>query len=61
MTFKERHSFEKRKEESRRIMNKYKSRFPVICESAIQGEFNEIKKKYLVPSDLKVGQFFFDT
>ena len=59
MSFKERYSFEKRKKESSRIMNKYKSRFPVICEGAIQGEFNEIKKKYLVPSDLKVGHFFF--
>ena len=59
MLFKERYSFEQRKDESRKIMDKYKNRYPIICESNIQDEFKKIKKKFLVSSDLKVGQFLF--
>ena len=53
-------SFEKRKSESDRIRLKYKDRIPVIVEIAkINSELELDKKKYLVPSDLTVGQFIY--
>ena len=58
--FKEEHSFEKRKQESQRIREKYPDRIPVICEKADHSDIPAIdKKKYLVPSDLTVGQFVY--
>jgi GABA(A) receptor-associated protein len=59
--FKKNHSFEKRKEESRKISEKYTDRIPIICEKNPQSiDTPDIdKKKYLVPSDLTVGQFLF--
>ena len=60
MLFKEEHSFEKRKKESERIMTKYKYRYyPIICEAFNTNELKKIKRKYLVPVDLKIGQFLF--
>ena len=47
-------SFEKRREESRRIMDKYPNRIPVIVESK---DFTLDKHKYLVPKTLTVGEF----
>lgn len=50
--------FEHRKEESSRIMKKYPSRVPVICERAGTTDIPLIdKRKYLVPDDLVMGQF----
>ncbi|KAG1883183.1 autophagy-related protein 8 precursor [Suillus subluteus] len=49
--FKDEHPFEKRKQEAERIRQKYPDRIPYI--PTID------KKKYLVPSDLTVGQFVY--
>jgi GABA(A) receptor-associated protein len=59
-TFKKQHSFEKRLVESKRIREKYPDRVPVIAEKASKSDIPDIdKKKYLVPSDLTVGQFVY--
>jgi len=58
--FKESHSFEKRKAESSRIRLKYPDRIPVIAEKSANSGIPDIdKKKYLVPSDLTMGQFVY--
>ena len=58
--FKERFSAEQREQEADRIINKYSGRIPVICEVAkTSTEFNLDKSKFLVPSDLSVGQFVY--
>ncbi|KAG6849588.1 hypothetical protein H0H93_007173 [Arthromyces matolae] len=54
------YSLEKRKAEAERIRQKYPDRIPVICEKADRTDIPTIdKKKYLVPSDLTVGQFVY--
>lgn len=59
-TFKKEHSFDKRMAEAKRIRKKYSDRIPVICERANKTDVPDIdKKKYLVPSDLTVGQFVY--
>jgi GABA(A) receptor-associated protein len=56
--FKEEHPFDKRKQESQRMREKYPDRIPVIVEKATGSDIPDIdKKKYLVPTDLTVGQF----
>ena len=52
---------EKRCAEAKRIRAKYPDRIPVICERASkESSLPPIdKKKYLVPSDLTVGQFVY--
>lgn len=51
---------EKRKMESARILKKFPDRIPVICERAEKSDLQTIdKRKYLVPSDLTVGQFVY--
>jgi len=58
--YKRKYSFTIRSIEAQRIMKKYPSRVPVICERAINSDVAEIdKKKYLVPNDLTIGQFVF--
>jgi len=58
--YKEDNSFEKRKAEGEKIRRKYPDRVPVIVEKAPKARISDIdKKKYLVPSDLTVGQFYF--
>jgi GABA(A) receptor-associated protein len=43
-----------------RIRSKYPDRVPIICEKAPKSGVPDIdKKKYLVPSDLTVGQFVY--
>lgn len=58
-SFKKEFSCEKRQLESKRIMDKFKDRIPVIVE--ISRKCNDIrdidKQKYLVPDELSVGQF----
>lgn len=57
-SFKEEHPLEKRQAEAGRIRQKYPDRIPVIVEKAEKSDIPDIdKKKYLVPSDLTVGQF----
>ncbi len=58
--FKKRFPTEKREQEADRIINKYPDRIPVICEVAkASSEFDLDKNKFLVPSDLSVGQFVY--
>eukprot|EP00286_Rhodomonas_abbreviata_P003859 CAMPEP_0181347776 /NCGR_PEP_ID=MMETSP1101-20121128/34057_1 /TAXON_ID=46948 /ORGANISM="Rhodomonas abbreviata, Strain Caron Lab Isolate" /LENGTH=111 /DNA_ID=CAMNT_0023460009 /DNA_START=422 /DNA_END=757 /DNA_ORIENTATION=+ len=49
---------ERRKAEAQRMREKYPDRIPVIVEKATGSDIPDIdKKKYLVPTDLTVGQF----
>jgi len=58
--YKEDYTFEKRKGEGEKIRRKYPDRVPVIVEKAPKAKIGDLdKKKYLVPSDLTVGQFYF--
>lgn len=58
--FKEEKSFERRREEGERIRKKYPDRVPIIVEKAPKSRISDLdKKKYLVPNDLTVGQFYF--
>jgi GABA(A) receptor-associated protein len=61
MKFKSDHTLDQRQIESERIRQKYPERVPVICERADRSQtvVDIDKKKYLVPSDLTVGQFMF--
>lgn len=63
MKFKSEMSFEKRLEESTRVITKYPDRIPVICEKIDSKKNKDIpeidKKKYLVPNDLTIGQFLY--
>ena len=59
-SFKEKFTAKKRAEEAMRIKKKYPNRIPVIVEKSEGSDIDEIdKKKYLVPSDLTVGQFMY--
>lgn len=62
MKFKSEVSFDKRLEESIRIRTKYPDRIPIICEK-VDIKNSDIptidKRKYLVPSDLTIGQFLY--
>eukprot|EP00756_Hemistasia_phaeocysticola_P007648 Hpha_TRINITY_DN14344_c0_g1::TRINITY_DN14344_c0_g1_i1::g.86771::m.86771/K08341/GABARAP, ATG8, LC3; GABA(A) receptor-associated protein len=58
--FKREKDFADRKKESERITKKYPDRIPVICEKMDGSDVPDIdKNKYLVPSDLNVGQFLY--
>jgi GABA(A) receptor-associated protein len=60
MKFKLEYTFEKRVEESQRVLSKYPDRVPVICEKNSKSSFEDLdKKKYLVPVDLTAGQFVY--
>lgn len=59
-SYKEENDFAKRKAEGEKIRKKYPDRVPVIVEKAPKARIGELdKKKYLVPSELTVGQFYF--
>ena len=59
-TFREKHPFKKRLQESTRIMEKYPYRIPIICSRSAHSDVPILdKQKYLVPSDLTMGQFVF--
>jgi len=56
--FKTSYNLEARKMESQRMRDKYPDRIPVIVKKALSSDLPDIdKKKYLVPTDLTVGQF----
>jgi GABA(A) receptor-associated protein len=55
--FRQKHNLASRKEEARRILEKYPSRIPVICERANNNIKDLDKKKYLIPEDLKMIDF----
>ncbi|KAF5096812.1 hypothetical protein D0Z03_001543 [Geotrichum reessii] len=58
--YKDANSFEYRKAEADRIRHKYSDRIPVICEKVEKSDIPMIDKaKYLVPTDLTVGQFVY--
>merc|ERR1712130_392295 len=58
--YKEEHPFEKRRAEGEKIRRKYPDRVPVIVEKSPKARIGDLdKKKYLVPSDLTVGQVYF--
>ncbi len=57
--FKSQHSFNERIRESKRIMEKYPDKLPIICEKSSLKEPNSSKSKYLVDVDLKIAQFMF--
>ena len=62
MGFKQEFTFEQRKEEASRVLQKYSDRLPIICEknSLASKDCPDIdKKKYLVPKDLTIGQFLY--
>lgn len=58
-TFKDMHSFEKRKAESSRMRHKFPDKIPIIVEKDVHSKNvpNIDKNKYLVPDELIVGQF----
>lgn len=58
--FKKMYSLEQRLSESERIRIKYSDKIPVIVEKSKNSEIMDIdKRKYLVPSELTVGQFVY--
>nr|CAH8822031.1 unnamed protein product [Trichobilharzia regenti] len=58
--YKEDRPFEKRLEEGQNIRKKYPGSVPVIVERSPRARVGNLdKNKYLVPSDLTVGQFYF--
>ena len=58
--YKEENSFQKRMDESHRVRQKYIDRIPVIVEKTPRSRVPDLnKKKYLVPAELLVGQFYF--
>lgn len=59
--FKEIHSFNKRLDQSKRIMAKYPGKIPIICERNPRSkDVPDIdKKKYLVPNELSIGSFMY--
>jgi GABA(A) receptor-associated protein len=60
MSFKKRYDFDKRRDESARIRKKYPDRIPIIVEKAQGSNIVDIdKRKYLVPSNLTIGQFVY--
>ena len=62
LSFKNEFKFEDRFNEAIRVLNKYPDRIPIICErSTTASQDCPIidKRKYLVPSDLTIGQFIY--
>ena len=58
--FKEKYSFEKRKNESDKVSQKYKDRSPIIVQRHHSSDLPNVDKcKYLVPKDMTMGQFLF--
>lgn len=58
--FKSKYTFEERRNEAQKVLNKYSERIPVICEKMESSNIKEIdKKKFLVPEELTLGQFVY--
>lgn len=59
-TFKKKFSFEQRKAESKKILDKYPDKVPIIVEKLKGSTLDDIDKhKFLVPTDMTVGQFIY--
>ena len=56
--FKDKFSFEVRKKESDKLRQKYKDKYPVVCEADKSVPFLD-KNKYLVSGDITIGQFLY--
>ncbi|EEQ99266.1 autophagy 8i, putative [Perkinsus marinus ATCC 50983] len=57
-SYRSKHSLEKRRSESRKILHKYPERIPVIVERHERSELPEIEKqKFLVPGNMLCGEF----
>eukprot|EP00756_Hemistasia_phaeocysticola_P050105 Hpha_TRINITY_DN24772_c0_g1::TRINITY_DN24772_c0_g1_i1::g.110268::m.110268/K08341/GABARAP, ATG8, LC3; GABA(A) receptor-associated protein len=51
---------EVRKADAERVLKKYPDRIPVVCERLEKSDVPDIDKvKFLVPSDLNIGQFVY--
>jgi GABA(A) receptor-associated protein len=62
MNYKKRFLFEERYAESRRVLEKYPDKYPIVCEREEKSRIKcpDIdKNKYLVPKDLTLGQFIY--
>ena len=60
MSYKQNTDFNVRLEESNRIREKYPNRIPIIVEKNEKSDIDDIDKhKFLVPSDLTIGQFMY--
>tara|TARA_B100001248_G_C26981570_1_gene274844 strand:- start:23 stop:433 length:411 start_codon:yes stop_codon:yes gene_type:complete len=59
INFKEKTNFEKRLEESTRILEKYPDRVPIICERLTKKVPLLDRSKYLCPRDLSMGNFMY--
>lgn len=59
--FKDRHTFQERSIESRKILEKFPGRIPIIVERALKDKSTPLidKNKFLCPGDLTIGQFLF--
>ena len=58
-SFRSNHAFEKRLNESKRILEKYPDRVPVICERIATNIPQVDRKKYLCPGDLSLANFMY--
>ena len=60
MNFKKKYSLEKRKAESKKILEKYNNKIPIIVEKDPKSKLDNIdKNKYLAPEDLTMAQFLY--
>jgi GABA(A) receptor-associated protein len=58
--FQKKHSFEKRRDESLSVINKYPDRLPIIVQKDHKSELPGVDKcKYLVPRNMTMSQFSF--
>ncbi|KAF4663383.1 Gamma-aminobutyric acid receptor-associated protein-like 2 [Perkinsus chesapeaki] len=57
-SYRNKHSLEKRRSESKKILQKYPERIPVIAEKHERTELPDIEKqKFLVPGNMLCGEF----
>lgn len=61
MKFQSKYSFDQRKSESSRIIEKYPDKIPIICEKyeKDKSSYNIDKNKFLAGGDLTMGQFIY--
>ena len=58
--FKKKHSLEDRKAESKKILEKYPERIPIIVTKDPKSQLSDMdKNKFLTPCELTLGQFLF--
>lgn len=57
--FKEKYTLSERQKESSRVLAKYPQKIPIIVEPGSESVPQIDKEKYLVPSEMTIGQFQF--